>query len=230
MSMQKKQMSTAQKIKKMVVIALFCALAYVAMFIFRINVAFLTFDIKDAIIAICGLIFGPVAALVSSFTVAMLELITVSDTGFYGFIMNFLSTASFSCAAALVYKYRRDIIGAVIGLVSAVCSMTAVMICANIIITPFFMKASREEVINMIPTLFLPFNVTKAVFNAALVLFLYKPVSSALKAANVIKLSEHNNKERSVLQTVLTTAVGILLVFAAALVFILVLKGKVSWF
>lgn len=230
MSIQKNKESRSQKIKKMVVIALFCALAYVAMYIFRIKVSFLTFDIKDAVIAICGLIFGPLAALISSFTVALLELITVSDTGFYGFIMNFLSTASFSCAAALIYKYRRDILGAVMGLAAAVFSMTAVMMLANIIITPFFMKVSRETVIQMIPTLFLPFNATKAIFNAALVLFLYKPVSSALKAANVIKLSEHNNKKPGVLQTVITTAAGILLVGAAALVFILVLDGKASWF
>ena len=86
----------ALDVKKLVGIAMFAALAYIATFIFRINVMFLTFDVKDAVITIASFIYGPIAALVMSLTVALLELITISGTGVYGFIMNFLSTATFS--------------------------------------------------------------------------------------------------------------------------------------
>ena len=66
-------------------VALFCALAYATMFVFRIKVSFLTFDAKDAIITLAGLLFGPLASLVISFTVALIEMISVSDTQFWGF-------------------------------------------------------------------------------------------------------------------------------------------------
>lgn len=189
-------MSMGQRIKRMTAVALFCAIAYVAMFIFRINVSFLTFDIKDAIIAICGLLFGPVSALCSSFTVAFLELITVSDTGIYGFLMNFISSAVFSCTAALIYKRTRRLSGAIAGICAAVAATTCVMLLFNMVITPLFMKVDRSVVIGLIPTLLLPFNLAKSIFNAAITLFLYKPVSIALKASgrNIIGYASGDGK------------------------------------
>lgn len=224
-------MSTAQKMKKMAVVAIFCALAYASIFVFKIEVPPipLRFDIKDAIITICGLLFGPASTLAGSLVVAIIEIPT-SSTGLYGFLMNFISSAAFSCTAALVYKHLRDLWGAIIGLLSAVCTMTVTMILFNIIITPVFMKVDSGVVISMIPTLFLPFNATKAVFNAALVLFLYKPVSTALKAAKVIKMPEVDNKRPALVQTLLTTAMGIALVAVSVIVFLLVLGGRVLWF
>ena len=94
-------------IRKMTTIALFTALAYAVTLLFRIDVSFLTFDAKDAIIAIGGMLFGPIAALVRSIIVPFMEFLTLSDTGIYGLIMNFLSSAAFSVTASLVYKYRR---------------------------------------------------------------------------------------------------------------------------
>ena len=109
------------KIKRMVMIALFCALAFIIVFVFRLKVLFLTFDAKDAVIALAGLLFGPAASLLISFVVATLEL-GISETGIYGAIMNFISSATFSCTVSLIYKYKRNIKGAVIGLVSAAVS------------------------------------------------------------------------------------------------------------
>ena len=53
----------------------------------------LTFDFKDAILSINALLFGPLTGVVSAALVALVEFITVSDTGVYGLIMNFLSSA-----------------------------------------------------------------------------------------------------------------------------------------
>ena len=77
--------------KRLVGMAMFAALAYAVTFVFRIPVMFLTFDAKDAIIIISSLIYGPLAGVFISLTVALLELITISGTGVYGFIMNFAS-------------------------------------------------------------------------------------------------------------------------------------------
>ena len=94
--------------KKLVGMAMFAALAYSVTFVFRIPVMFLTFDAKDAIIIIASLIYGPVSGIIISLTVALIELITISGTGVYGFIMNFASSAVFSAVAALVYKYKTE--------------------------------------------------------------------------------------------------------------------------
>lgn len=222
------------KVKKMVVMALFCAIAYVTMFVFRFKVSFLTFDAKDAVMTVAGLLFGPLPALVISFVVAFIEMITVSDTMWYGFIMNFASSAAFSCTAALIYKYKKNLAGAIVGLVSAVCAMTAVMMILNLIVTPFYMHAPVETVARLIPTLLLPFNLTKAVLNAALVLILYKPVSRALKAAKIIdnravgseiaKGRENFGGSRWV--SVILLAVGIVLVALSVIVFLVVLEGE----
>lgn len=225
----RKAESTSQRIKRMAVIALFCAIAYVAMFIFRVKVSFLTFDIKDAIIAICGFVFGPIAALCSSFTVALLEAITVSDTGIYGLIMNFLSSAAFSCTAAFIYKYRRRLSGAILGLIAGVFVTSAVMVSFNILITPLYMHADRAEVVRLIPTLFLPFNLVKSVFNAAITLFLYKPVSIALRASGAVKVSE-DGRGFALKQTLMAAGIGLLFICASVAVFIFLLDGSVQWF
>lgn len=207
---------------------MFCALAYIVSFCFPIKVQFLTFDAKDAIIAIGGMFFGPVAAVVMSLIVPFLEFISFSDTGIYGFIMNFLSSAAFSVTASLVYKYKRKMSGAIIGLISAVFAMTSIMMVANLLITPFYVSMPRETVARMIPTLLLPFNLTKAVLNSGLVLLLYKPFTTALRATKLVPKGSGN--KMSPLVTVLTFLAATALLIGAVLIYIVVLRGSFSFF
>jgi riboflavin transporter FmnP len=104
--------------------------------------------------------------------------------------MNFLGSAAFSVVASLIYKYKKTLVGGIIGLGAAIFSMTAMMLLANIVVTPYFMKTSTETVIKMIPTILLPFNFLKALANAGLVIGFYKPISNALKAVGAIRRRE----------------------------------------
>ena len=239
--MQKnRHLNTAQSIKRLVIAALFCALAYAAMFVTSwIKVAFLTFDAKDTIITIAGLLFGPVYSLVISLVVSLIEFITVGDTGFWGFLMNFLSSAAFSSTCALIYKYKKNITGAVIGLAVSVVSMTAMMVLLNLLVTPIYTGMPAADVAAMIPTLFLPFNLTKATMNAALTLMLYKPVSRALKAAKITDVSDaltektkkesDSNKKSSLLTNLLVMSIGLFFVALSVVIFIVVLGGNFSF-
>lgn len=218
--------TTQEKIKKISGIALFSALAYLSVFVFRIKVSFLTFDAKDAVLAIGGMVFGPISALVSSLLVSLVEMVTVSDTGPYGLVMNFASSASFAFFASLIYKYRRRYSGAVMGLAVSVCAMTAVMMGMNLLVTPHYMGVSTADVAAYIPTLLLPFNLTKAILNAGLSLLLYKPVSTALRAAKLTAPSE-GSKPRAV-YTVISTVAAILVIAGAVLYFVLALNGSVT--
>ncbi len=219
---------SSQNIKKLVSVAMFCAIAYIVSFIFPIKVQFLTFDAKDSIIAIGGMFFGPLSALFMSLIVPFLEFISISDTGLYGFIMNTLSSAAFSITASLVYKYRRKMSGAIIGLISAILAMCAVMFLANIFITPYYMSVPRETVAKLLPTLILPFNLTKSLLNSGLVLLLYKPFTSALKATKLVPAE--SSKKSSPTVTVITVISAVTILACAVLVYIFVLDGSVSFF
>ena len=214
-------------IRKLVVLAMFCALAFSSVFVFKFKVAFLTFDLKDVIITVGGLFFGPLSALAMSLVVAFIEGITISDTGIYGFFMNFLSSAAFSVTASLLYKRLRGIKGAIVGLLSGVLVVTVTMVAFNMLITPLYLKTSMSEVLALIPTLLLPFNLTKAVFNSSLVLMVYKPISYALKRAKLADgVAVYTFDKKSIFVFVL----GLLLLVASFAVLIFVLNGRVDWF
>ena len=168
-------------LKKNVTVAVLCALALITTIVIRIPVAFLTLDLKDTIITLTALFFGPLAGVGSAIIVPTLELITISDTGIYGFIMNVFASVTFCLPVGLIYKYKRTLKGAVIGLVVSVFSMTACMMIANLFITPYYTGMNMSGVAALIPTMLLPFNLVKATLNAALVLLLYKPLSRTLK-------------------------------------------------
>lgn len=186
-------MATVRKknntVRRMVMLAMFTAMAYVIMLLIHIKVGFLTMDVKDAVITLCGLYFGPASALLIAIVVPLLELAT-SDTGLYGLIMNMLGSVSFSVTVSLFYKWKKTIWGALMGLLSGVAVMTAVMLMANLFITPYYMGTTMAAVRELIPALLLPFNLLKGMVNAGAVLLLYKPMSRALRKAGILRRSE----------------------------------------
>lgn len=214
--------------RRMVTLALFCALAYAVTFVFRIKVSFLTFDAKDAIICIAAMIFGPVPSVMISLVVSVIEMITVSDTGFWGMIMNFASTAMFAALAGGIYKHFRTVRSAIAGLAASVVAMTALMLIMNILITPIYMNVNVDTVMKMIPTLLLPFNLTKAILNAAIVMILYKPVSSALKKAHVLPSEETAAPYRLRGRSVVILVSALAVVVACILVLMLFMHGDFS--
>ena len=217
-------MSNSDRIRKVASIALFCALAYVCTLIFRMHVGFLTFDIKDSVITVGALFFGPLSGVIIALVAALLEL-TVSDTGIYGFIMNFVSSAVFAAVPSLVYKYRKRLLFAIIGLLLGVVTTASVMMVMNIWITPFFMAAPRSAVIDMIPTLLLPFNLVKGFFNASIVLVLYKPFTNAMYRAGLFRKKDKMNGYVHGYFSILITVIGVLLIAACALYFVFEMDG-----
>ena len=216
--------------RRMVAIAMFAALAYACVFILHIKVAFLTFDAKDAVISVAGLFFGPGAAAVLSLLVATLELITISDTGLYGFLMNFASSATFSVLAATIYTQRKTMKSALLGLSCAVVGTTAVMMGLNLVVTPLFLGGTTADVAAMIPTLLLPFNLIKAVLNAALVLVIYKPVATALRHTRLATGGAATQPYHFSRRSVLVLLLGLALIALSVVLYLVVLDGTfVLW-
>ena len=136
--------------------------------------------------------------------------------------MNALSSATFVLVTGAIYKYKRTLYGAIVGLLAGIFSVTAVMLLANLFITPLYLRymlgvpATMSTVVEMIPTILLPFNFIKATLNAALVLLLYKPVSTALKKMRVLESTNTdvskntNTKYRSAVVTAVSLAIIVL--------------------
>lgn len=228
--MKRNQEKGSFKIKRLTAVAMFCAVAYVCMLYVKIPVQFLTLDVKDSLIVICSLIFGPLSGIAIAVTVPFLELITISGTGVYGFIMNVLSSFTFAVTAGLIYRYKKTMMGAITGLLTAIFSVTAVMLLANLIITPHYMGGSPKDVAAMIPTLLLPFNFIKATLNAAIVLLLYKPFSRILKRFGFLQSASPEREAgvrepRRALRSGIVTAVACAVIVASLCVIFFVLRG-----
>lgn len=173
--------------KKITAAAMLCAIAFVMVAFIRIPVVlFLKYDPKDIIIALGGFIWGPFISFIVSVIVSLIEMVTISDTGYWGLIMNILSTCSFACTAAIIYKYKRTLSGAVIGLLAGVAASVGVMILWNYLITPIYMGVPREAVVKLLVPAFLPFNLLKSGLNAAGTFLLYRPVTAALRKTGYI--------------------------------------------
>ncbi|MBR2354385.1 MAG: ECF transporter S component [Clostridia bacterium] len=218
------------KIKKMTATAVFCALAFVLTYI-KIPVLFLSLEVKDAAIVLATLLFGPIEGLLIAIVVPFLEMITHSGTGIYGFVMNVLSSVTFSMVAGMIYRYRKSFYGAIVGLVSGVMAVTAVMLLANLLITPYYMTfkgspTSMGDVAKMIPTILLPFNFVKATLNGAIVLLLYKPLSTVLNGTGFLPRSVSNERkaENNYLRSILVSVIAAVIIAISFVIVFFVLK------
>ena len=163
--------------KKLVTAGMLCALAYAAAAVGRVPlVLFLKYDPKDVVIAVGGLLFGPLTSAAVALTVSLAEMFTISENGILGFFMNVVSSCSFACPAALVYRKWRAFAGAAAGLLCGWGCMVAVMLFWNYLVAPVYMGCSREEVAKLLLPAFLPFNLIKGGMNAAITLLLYRSV------------------------------------------------------
>lgn len=182
--------------KNIVLMGLLCAMAYLSVFIVRIPmVSFLSYEPKDVIITLGALILGPIATMLISFVVSLVEMVTISDTGPIGLLMNIISTVAFALPVALIYRHKKNLKNALHGLFIGVVLMTVSMILWNYIVTPLYLGVSREAVKAMLIPVFLPFNILKGVINSTLVFLLYKPLVGALRHASIIPRSDENLNE-----------------------------------
>ena len=217
-------------IKYIAVVAMLTAVSFVAVIAFKFVppvAGILSYEPKDAVIAIAGFIFGPATALLIAALVSAIEMVTISATGIYGFIMNVVSTWAFALPATFVYKKKRTRAGAVVGLCAGVLCMAAVMVLWNYLITPLYFQSvgqnvTREAVAGMLATVFLPFNLVKGGINAATAYLLYKPAVNALRRTGLVRERESAGKGRfGIVSTLIALAA------LATLVLLLLVLAKV---
>jgi len=212
---------TNESLRRMILMAMLAGIAYLIVAVVRIPVVlFLKYEPKDVIITIGGFLMGPMASLIISFLVSLIEMVTISETGIIGCLMNFLSTCSFACTASIIYKKKHTLKGAVLGLLAGSATMICVMLLWNWLITPLYLGGTRESIAQMLLPVFLPFNALKAGFNSALVIGLYKPLTSALRKTRL--LPEGSGKKGSAKPGIYIFAAALLI---TCTVILLVMQG-----
>lgn len=211
------------KVKRLTTIAMLAALAYVSTVLIRIPVVlFLKYDPKDIVITLGGLIYGPVTALIVSVVVSLVEMVTISDTGVIGMIMNVLASCSFACTVALFYRNHRNISGAIKGLICGCLCATSVMLLWNYLVTPIYMNVDRATVVSLLLPYILPYNLLKTSLNAVIVFLLYKPVVTSLRSIGFAQQGSSNGSQSKTLYPI----IGIVALITIILL-MLVLKGVI---
>lgn len=180
--MTNKQMSVREKLsntKVLTGLAMFAALAYAVMVVGRIPIVlFLKYDPKDFVLVIASFIYGVVPASIITIIVAIIETFTVSDTGFWGLLMNIVASLAFLIPASYFFHKSKTVKNVVVGLIFSTIIMTIIMLIWNWVVTPLYLEVPRSEIVKLLIPAILPFNLIKGFANSAIVALLYKRVLS----------------------------------------------------
>lgn len=166
---------------KMVTLGMFCAISInLVYFHFPIFPAapFLEYDPADIPIFIATFLFGPLSGFITTVIVSVLQSLFFSpESGPIGCLMHIAATGSFVIVAGLIYKRHKTLKGAIIALACGILTMTLVMVLWNLILTPIYIGAPREAVIQLLLPCIIPFNLIKASVNSLFAFLLYKSIS-----------------------------------------------------
>ena len=167
-----------------VYLAMFAALSIVLVvlihfpFPFLPGAQFLEYDPADVPILIGTFAFGPVAGLLLTLVVSLVQGLTVSaGSGPWGILMHFVATGSMAAVAGLIYKKFHSFKGAIAALAFGALTMTVVMIPLNLLITPIYTGASVQIVAGMLLPAIIPFNAIKSVINCLITFIVYKHIT-----------------------------------------------------
>ncbi len=189
------------KVKYIVKIALLSALAVVIMLLefplVFIAPDFYELDLSEAVILMGGFALGPMAAALMEFVKNVLNiLINGTSTGFVGELANFVTGCCLTVPAALLYKYRKSIKGALLGMALGIVSLAVAGGLINyFIMLPMYSAFMPLDAIidagaaitgfihdkfTFVLFAVVPFNIIKGVLCSVISLLLYKRLSKIL--------------------------------------------------
>lgn len=174
-----------KNVKKMATMAVLSALSIVLMLLIRFPILpaapYLIYEPADVPIFIGTFLFGPLAGLLMTVIVSVIQAFALSTDGWVGLVMHIAATGTYVVTAGLIYgKYRR-FSGAVAAMAAGTIAMTLVMVPVNLIIQPNFYGTPVEVVKSLIFPAIIPFNLIKAGANSILTVLVYKRISKLIK-------------------------------------------------
>lgn len=173
------------KTRKLTTLAMLAALSVVLVAIIHIPIfpaaPFLQYDPADIPILIATFSFGPLAGLMVTAVVSVIQAFLVSGDGVYGMLMHFLATGAYVLVAGFIYRRKKTRTTGAVSLACGAATMVIVMIGLNLLITPFFTGGSVEDVKELLVPVIIPFNLIKAGINGLVTFLVYKPISNFVK-------------------------------------------------
>jgi riboflavin transporter FmnP len=145
------------------------------------GVTFIEYELSDLPLLIACLAFGPLPGVVLAACCVLLDsVIAGAGGGPHGMIMQFIAIGTFVLVAGMIYKKGKTRKAAVIGLAIGVLAMTAVMVPANLIVTPAFMGVPIDAVKALLLPAIVPVNLIKGAISALATFLIYKKISPFL--------------------------------------------------
>ncbi len=194
-TMTKRRINTRSMAVTAVLGAVSAALMFVA---FRVPLmpSFIQMDVSELPALIAAFSMGPLSGVAVCLIKNLVHLL-VTTTGGVGELSNFLLGAAFVLPAGLIYRTRKDRIGALIGSLAGALAMALASLASNYFITyPFYaMLMPMEAILDMyrainpnVKTLTdalvwfnMPFTFIKAMLSVAVTFLIYKRISPIIK-------------------------------------------------
>ncbi|MDE6839057.1 MAG: ECF transporter S component [Acutalibacter sp.] len=187
------------RVRKLAVTAVLGAVSAALMFVaFRVPLmpSFIQLDLSELPALIAAFSLGPVSGVAVCLIKNLVHLL-VTTTGGVGELSNFLLGAAFVLPAGLVYRFRKDRVGALLGSLAGAALMALASLPSNYFITyPFYaMLMPMEAILDMyrainpnVQTLMdalvwfnIPFTFVKAMLSVGVTFLIYKRISPVLK-------------------------------------------------
>ena len=187
------------RVRKLAVTAVLGVVSAALMFVaFRVPLmpSFIQLDLSELPALIAAFSLGPVSGVAVCLIKNLVHLL-VTTTGGVGELSNFLLGAAFVLPAGLVYRFRKDRVGALLGSLAGAALMALASLPSNYFITyPFYaMLMPMEAILDMyrainpnVQTLMdalvwfnIPFTFVKAMLSVGVTFLIYKRISPVLK-------------------------------------------------
>ena len=153
-------------------------------------------DFMDIPFLLAGFIYGPLAGLAIVVIGSVIQGLTVSvEGGIYGIIMHIIASGTLVVVSSIIYRRKHTRKGAIIGLAAGVLSMTAIMIPANLLVTPAYTGLPVEAIAGWLLPFIIPFNLIKAGVNALIAFIIYKPLRRLILKLSKRQTNEADNKK-----------------------------------
>jgi riboflavin transporter FmnP len=174
--------------KKMVAIALFAAIAVVLMWFPQIPLIpaapYLQYDFSDIPILIGSFSLGPAAGFLMTTVKNVIYFITKGQSGLIGSFMNWVTTLLFILPASLIYhKVKKTKWSALVGMIVGTVIFTIGAVYLNIYVALPIWGIPTDNIIPLIKTAVIPFNLLRGVISTLMTMLLYRRVTDAIRRA-----------------------------------------------
>ena len=167
--------------RQLVTMALMCALSSLFSFVqipLLPAAPFLTYDPSLVPAMVCGFAYGPGAGFVVGAIAAVIHGLILGE--WVGSLMNICATLFFVVPAALIYRKKHTLQGAIAGLIVGVVTATLGGVVANLTIGVAFWYGTPDAIMPLILPAVVPFNLIKTVLNSLLTLIVHKAISNLI--------------------------------------------------